>query len=169
MNARGGGFFPFLTPAEIYRQLTEGPGSESLYWEHRQTLDERSMESERAELIRSLASTIRTGWQGEAGAGACGAAMRLAERAFENSAKLCHSQELLSRQIDAFHTARNSVVPVGDPPGFSVDEKLPFDADHEKAVTEYQDSVRDNIAAFRVYDGASHYNETNMPQEYGND
>jgi hypothetical protein len=169
MTARDDGFFSFLTPAEIYHQLTEGPGSTSMVWEQQKTAQERSEENERAAMIRSLANTITSGWQGTASAGAYGAAMPLAERAFENAAKLDNAQDLLSRQIDSFHTAKNSVVPVGDPPEMSIDEKFPFDVDHEKAVKEYQDSVQNNIAAFRAYDGASHYNETNLPQEYSND
>ena len=169
MTARGDGLFPILTPAEIYRQLTEGPGTTSLSWEQQATARERSEENDRAELIRSLTNTINAGWQGEASAGAYGAAMPLAERAFENAAKLDRSQELLSRQIESFHTARNSVVPVGDPPEMSIDEKFPFDVDYEKAVREHQASVQNNIVAFRVYDDASHYNETHLPQEYSDD
>jgi hypothetical protein len=160
---------PFLTPAEIYRQLTEGPGTESLAYEQRETDRERLEENDRAELARSLADTIRSGWQGAAAAAAYGAAMPLVEWAFENSAKLDRSQDLLARQIDSFHTARNSVVPVGDPPELLIDEKFPFEVDYEKAVRDYQDSVRNNIVAFRAYDDASHYNETHLPQKYGDD
>jgi hypothetical protein len=157
---------PFLTPAEIYRQLTEGPGTESLACEQRETDRERLAENDRAELISSLANTTKAGWQGEASAAAYGAAMPLADRAFESSAKLDRSQDLLARQIDSFHTAKNSVVPVGDPPELSVDEKFPFDVDYEKAVREYQGSLRNNIVAFRAYDDASLYNETHLPREY---
>lgn len=157
---------PFLTPAEIYRQLTEGPGTESLAYGQRETDRERLEEHDRAELARSLADTIRSGWQGATGAAAYGAALPLAERAFENSAKLDRTQDLLARQIDSFHTAKNSVVPVGDPPELSIDEKFPFDVDYEKAVREYQGSARNNIVAFRAYDDASHYNETHLPRDY---
>lgn len=158
----------FMTPAEIYRQLTEGPGTGRLGLEQQQTYTESTAEGERAELIKSLANAIRAGWQGDASEGAYGAAMPLAERAFENADKLDHSQDLLSRQIDSFATAANSVRPVSDAPDSPIDEKFPFDVDYDKAVKDYQDSAQHNIAVFREYDGASHYNETNIPQEYGN-
>jgi hypothetical protein len=168
MTARGDGFFPFLSPAEIYRQLTEGPGAQSLDREQQQAYREHLAEEERAAMIRSLADAIQAGWQGQASAGAYGAAMPLAERALEKSAKLDHAQDLLARQSDSFRTAVNTVVPVGDPPQISIDEKFPFDVDHEKEIKEYRDSVHNNIVAFRAYDGASLYHETNLPQEYGN-
>lgn len=156
----------FMTPAEIYRQLTEGPGTGRLLIEQQDTYAESTAEGERAELIRSLANTIRTGWQGDASGGAYGAAMPLAEKALENADKLDHSQDLLSRQIDSFNTAVNSVHPVSDTPDNPIDEKFPFDVDYDKAVKDYQNSAQHNIAVFREYDGASHYNETNIPQEY---
>ncbi|WP_133903966.1 hypothetical protein [Actinophytocola oryzae] len=155
-----------MTPAEIYRQLTEGEGTWSLRNEHDETGGEQSKEAERADLIRSLANTIRTGWHGEASAGAYGAAMPLAERALENADKLGHAQDLLYRQIDSFNRAVNSVRPISDPPQPSLDEKFPFDVDHDEAVARYQDDAQNNLAVFRAYDGASHYNETNLPQEY---
>jgi hypothetical protein len=158
-----------LTPAEIYRQLTEGPGTPKLEYEQRLTNEERISEGERAEMIRSLANVIRTGWQGDAAESAYGASMPLAERALENTYKLDHAQDLLSRQIGSFTRARNSVQPVSDPPEMSVDEAFPFDVDHDKAVQDYQDSAQNNIAVYREYDGASHYNETHLPQEYHGD
>jgi hypothetical protein len=156
----------FMTPAEIYRQLTQGPGTRRLIVEQQETHTESTAEGERAELIRSLANTIRAGWQGDASGGAYGAAMPLAEKALENADKLNHSQDLLSRQIDSFNTAANSVHPVSDTPDNLIDEKFPFDVDYDKAVKDYQNSAQHNIAVFREYDGASHYNETNIPQEY---
>jgi hypothetical protein len=155
-----------MTPAEIYRQLTEGVGAKSMMNDQHDTLAEHAAETERAELVRSLAETIRSGWQGEASSGAYGAAMPLAESMLNNCAKLNDSQDLLLRQVGSFYTAFNSVRPVSEPPESSIDEKFPFDEDYEKSVTEYQDSAHHNIAVYREYDGASYYNETHFPQEY---
>ncbi|HEX6356734.1 hypothetical protein [Actinophytocola sp.] len=158
----------FMTPAEIYRQLTEGPGAALLRTEQIDAGDEWSAEQERADLIRSLADTIKAGWQGEASAGAYGAAMPLAELAIENAVKIGFCQELLARQIESFDTAVNSVRPVSGPPENSMDEPFPFDVDYEKSVTDYQDGAQHNIAVFRVYDDASSFNETNTPQDFNN-
>jgi hypothetical protein len=159
----------FLTPEQIYEKLTGGVGSKSLGQEQRSTLKEQDMEADRAELIYSLAKLVKSGWQGDAADGAYGAAMPLAERAVENTVKLTGAQDLLARQVDSFERAFNSVVPVSDPPEMSVDEAFPFDVDHDKAVREHQDAAQNNIAVYREYDGASHYNETNLPQEYTGD
>jgi hypothetical protein len=155
-----------MSPKEIYEQLTGGKGTGALDQEQAQTRHERDYEDERAIMIQLLANTIKAGWQGEASEGAYGAATPLAERAYENTTKLNHAQDLLSRQSESFTTARNSVRPVSDPPQMSVDEPFPFDVDHDKAVQDYQNDAQNNIAVYRAYDSASHYNETNLPQEY---
>ncbi len=157
-----------LTPSEIYQKLTGGPGARGLAKAQGETERERAKEEARAALIRSLALTIRSGWQGEASAGAYGSAMPLAERMLENSAKLDHSQDLLGRQIESFNAAVNSVRPVSDPPENSMFEPFPFEVDHDKAVRDYQSDAQHNLAIYRAYDDASHYNETNMPQEFHN-
>jgi hypothetical protein len=159
----------FLTPQEIYEGLTGGAGYRPLNQEQRVTLTEQEYEGERAELIYTLAKVISSGWQGDAADGAYGAAKPLADRAAENSVKLFKSQDLLGRQVGSFERARNSVVPVSDPPEMSVDEAFPFDVDHDKAVREHQDAAHNNIAVYREYDGASYYNEINLPQEYSGD
>lgn len=120
MTPRDGGFF--LSPAEIYEKITNGDGEHSLQDEQAQTADEQGWESDRAALVKSLASLIQTGWQGQASAGAYGAAMPLAERMLENSEKLDRSQDLLARQVDSFRTAYNSVLPISDLPKPSLDD-----------------------------------------------
>ena len=64
-----------------------------------------STEEERADLIKRLADTIDSGWQGQAGTSAYGAATPLRERTLQNAAYLERSQDLLSRQIGSFVTS----------------------------------------------------------------
>ncbi len=166
MTTFGEVLFPVLTPAEIYRQLTEGSGPLHINRARSDIHSEWSEEEDRANLVASLADIIHTGWRGNASAGAYGAAMPLKERMLENAAKLDRSQDLLARQIDSFTTAANSVRPVSDPPENPLDDMFPFDTDYDKAVTDYQSAAQHNMVVFREYDGASQYNETNMPQEF---
>lgn len=166
MTTLGEVLFPVLTPAEIYRQLTEGSGPLHINRARMDVQREWSEEEDRANLVASLADLIHTGWQGSASAGAYGAAIPLKERMLENAAKLDRSQDLLSRQIDSFNTAANSVRPVSGPPENSLDDMFPFDTDYDKVVTDYQSDAQHNMVVYREYDGASQYNETNMPQEF---
>ena len=166
MSAQGDGFFATLTPAEIYHQLTQGPGAAPLSEAQQDLHWEASEEEDRANLIVSIGELIATGWQGEASAAAQGAALPLRDHVLANADKLDRAQDLLSRQTGSFDTAYNSVLPVPDVPRQSLEEPVPFDGDHAKEVVLYQAVAQHNMDVFRQYDGASEYNETNMPQEF---
>lgn len=142
----------FLTPEEIYEQITGGAGERSLHREQEATTRELANERRRAELARSLA--VDEGQQA------------LADRAAGSADNLNRAQELLTRQRDAFRTAYEGVRPVSGPPKGSLDEKFPFDVDHEMAIRNYQDDARHNIEIYRAYDEASHDHETAMPRGY---
>jgi hypothetical protein len=157
----------FMTAQEIYERITQGPGARSVGFAQDATFDEWRSESDRAERIRGVANTIRSGWQGDASGAAYGAAMPLAESALEGAAYLQNSHDLLTAQSESFHRVHGDVRPVPPkPPENSIDDKFPFDVDTDKEVTGYQSDVQHNFAVFGEYDNASQYNETNMPQEY---
>jgi hypothetical protein len=80
---------------------------------------------------------------------------------------LSRAEDLLDRQSGSFHRAANSVRPVSEkPPEMDISNPmLPF-ADFDKEVTTYQADAQHNLEVYGVYDGASEYNETNMPEEY---
>jgi hypothetical protein len=156
----------FLTPGQIYEQITGGDGGGTLSEEQKMTSHEQEREQARADMVLSLAKAIREGWQGEASSGAYGTAMPLAERMIGNALSLKRAQDLLERQSESFQNVYHRVRPISDPPKGSVDEKFPFDVDHEIAVKKYRDDAQNNLYVYGVYDEASHYNETNMPQEY---
>jgi hypothetical protein len=166
-NMTGSGFF--ITPHQIYEFITGGPGTRSLGLVEDVVMSEWQAERDRADRIHRVANTLRGGWQGEAGAGAYGAAMPLTEGAVQGVIHLQRSHDLLVRQSESFHRAVNDVRPVpAEPPAGSLDESFPFDVDYDKELTSYQADVQHNIDVFRSYDGASQYNETHMPQEYPN-
>lgn len=166
MTANDSGFFAFLTPAEIYDQLTGGRGPEQLSYTQRVLLMETLAEEDRAHLIAAIGELTATGWQGEASATARGSTLPLRDHVLANADKLDQAQDLLSRQAGSFQTAYHSVRPISGPPGMPLDESFPFDVDHEKDVAGYQADAQHNMAVFEQYDGASEYNETNMPQEF---
>lgn len=156
----------FMSPAEIYEKITGGDGLGSIQREQTNATRELEREQDRADQVMSLAKAIREGWQGEAASAAYGVAMPLAEQMIGNAIKLKYAGDLLARQSESFQTAYHSVRPISDPPEGSVDEKFPFDVDHEIAVKKYRDDAQNNLYVYGVYDEASRYNETNMPQEY---
>jgi len=161
-----GEFFK-VTPHQIYEYFTTGRGTERLDDAQDATRKEWDLEEDRATLIRKQGELIRGGWQGAASEGAFGAAQPLADSALHGAGLLSRAEDLLDRQSGSFHRTANSVKPVPDrPPTMDIgDPMFPF-TDYEKDVTSYQSDAQHNIDAYRVYDGASEYNETNMPAEY---
>ena len=156
-----------LSPDKIYEYFANGPGTGKLDTAQHATRQEWELEDERADLIRKQGELIRGGWQGAASEGAFGAAQPLAESAMRGAELLSQAEDLLDRQSGSFHRAANSVKPVpSKPPTMDTSNPmLPF-MDFETEVTTYQSDAQHNIDVYRVYDGASEYNEKNMPPEY---
>jgi hypothetical protein len=160
-------FFEAPTPADIYRQLTEGPGTASLSSSQDIAKNEQVVEEQRAGQILALGDLIKTGWQGNAGDGAYGATVPLALVAELSAEKLAVSDNLISRQIDSFSYAMNNVRPVTPLPQNPLNDMIPFETDYDREVKAYQADAQHNIAIYGEYDNASQYNETNLPQEFG--
>ena len=161
-----GEFFK-MTPHEIYQYFATGRGTDLLDDAQDATRKEWELEDHRAHLIRKQGELIRGGWQGTASEGAFGAAQPLAESALRGTDHLSRAEDLLDRQSGSFHRAANSVkpVPAGPPEMDIMDIGLPF-TDYEQQVTSYQADAQHNIDVYGIYDGASEYNEKNMPAEY---
>lgn len=156
----------FLTPKQIYDELTGGPGSDTLDTAQRASHGEAQREADRADMIAQIGRKIQTGWQGGAAEGASGAAKPLAEAASRAADELYRAQDLLDRQNGSFHRAANSVVPVsGGPPEMTLDDALD-PVDHEKQVRAYQADAEHNMRVFEGYDNESGHNETSAPREY---
>lgn len=156
----------FLTPKQIYEELTGGPGSDTLSTAQRASYDEAERERDRARLITQIGRKIQAGWQGEAASGAFGAATPLADAALRGADDLFRAHDLLDRQSGSFHRAANSVVPVpAGPPDMEVDDFM-NPVDYEKEVRAYQADAEHNMQVFEGYDNASSHNETYAPREY---
>jgi hypothetical protein len=156
-----------MTPHEIYKALTEGPGSGKLDDGQAAALFLWKQEEKRADMIHKQAGLIQGAWQGAAGEGAYGAAQPLAAAAVEGADLLSQSDDLMSRQSGSFNRAKNSVVPVPpEPPQPDLMDFMTFMTDYEKEVTTYQTNAQNNIEVFRGYDGASEYNEVRMPTTF---
>jgi hypothetical protein len=156
-----------MAPHQIYEYFATGRGTDLLDDAQTATRLEWELEDGRANLIRKQGELIRGGWQGAASEGAFGAAQPLAESALHGADALSRAEDLLDRQSGSFHRAANSVKPVPtEPPKLEMnDTMLPF-TDYDKDVTSYQADAQHNIDVYRGYDGASHYNQTNMPSTY---
>ena len=156
-----------MTPHDIYVQLTTGPGSAKLdAAQHALRVIWRD-EAERAARARIQGNLIQNAWQGPASDAAYGAAEPLAKITMSGADLLEQAQDLTDRQSGSFNRAKNDVRPVGEaPPEPNLLDAMSHLNDYEKQVTDYQSDAQHNIAVFRGYDGASSYNETNMPTEY---
>lgn len=158
-----------LNPHQIYLQLTNGPGAASIHEAQDAANRIHASHFERGQRIAQLADKIAAGWQGTAALAAYGAAQPLASHALARLDTLHTAQDLLGRDAESFQRARNDVRPVPpNPPESNIlNDLTPWQTDLDKEIKQYQEDAQHNIAIFDAYDGASLYNETNMPQEYG--
>lgn len=157
----------FVDPRVLIEKLRNGPGAERLGLAQKATNAEATEQFRRAATIELMVTKISDGWQGAAGTNAASMAAPLQELAGEDAQRLFGAQDLLDRQTGSFSRAVNDLRPMTDaPPTMSMDEAAPWENDHDQAVRTYQDDLQHNIDVYRRYDGASGYNETNMPSEY---
>ncbi|MGB3442314.1 MAG: hypothetical protein WBA97_26530 [Actinophytocola sp.] len=157
-----------LTPHQIYEQLTNGPGSGRLSDASDAASQEWQREEDRAREIRALAADMKSGWDGQAGDAAHGAAGPLAESALVGAVRLHISKELLNRQTEGFHSASNSVVPVPEEPPEStvLNDVIPWETDLDKEIRSYQSDAQHNIDVFGRYDTTSLGHEEPLAREY---
>ena len=156
-----------MSAHDIYRYFADGRGTSWLDDGQDATRAEWDRELDRARMIRKQGELIRAGWQGSASDGAFGAAQPLAESAEHGATLLSRAEDLLDRQSGSFHRAANSVNPVPEePPGMDLGDPAVVFGDYEAKVKDFQSQVQHNFDVYGVYDGASEYNETNMPGEY---
>ena len=156
-----------MSPHKIYEYFANGRGTETLDDAQAATRNEWQLEDDRAGMIRRQGELIRDGWQGTASEGAFGAAQPLRDSAVHGADMLSRAEDLLDRQSGSFHRAANDVQPVpAEPPGLELNDSVPFTTDYEAQVREYQAGAQHNMDVYRGYDGASEYNQTNMPEEY---
>lgn len=165
MGATPGSFW--MSPHDIYVQLTTGPGSGKLDAAQQALNAIWKDEEERATRTRLQGVLIQSAWQGPASDAAYGAAEPLAKLSLSNADLLNQAQDLADRQSGSFNRAKNDVRPVGEqPPEPNLLDTMAHLNDYEKQVTDYQSAAQHNIDVFRGYDDASSYNETRMPTEY---
>ena len=156
-----------MSAHDIYQYFATGRGTASLDDGQAATRIEWQLEDERAHLIRKQGELIRGGWQGAAAEGAFGAAQPLAVSALRGAVLLSRAEDLLDRQSGSFHRAANSVTPVPEePPALDMSDPMVVFTDHDADVAAYQAQAQHNFDVYRGYDGASQYNETNMPADY---
>jgi hypothetical protein len=163
-----GGLFP-MSAHSIYQRVHEGPGPSSMYDAREAALTLSDSQQDRADQINRLAEKISAGWQGEAGAGAAGAATPLAKYAIGGSHKLVTTGNTLDEQGTGFEHVKNTVKPVPEnaPESNFFNDLAPWETDLDKEIKQYQADSQHNIAAYDAYDGSSLDNENRLPQDFG--
>lgn len=158
-----------LTPAEIYRHITEGQGPESLgnTQQAAKELSERLLD--RVDEIARLAEKVRAGWQGVSAEEAANSAAPLLAASADHSANLVFAQHAADGQMAAFQAIKNTVVPVGDRPELTALDV--YDSLHGKPgyfgkLDQWQADAQHNIDAYTGYHSATGANSDRIPARY---
>lgn len=112
---------------------------------------------------QALVDAMRSGWTGEAADAATQSLNPLIVNFHEGGQDLAAAQDLVSRQVESWHTAKNAVQPM--PPKPVVQDPL-IGAARQTFVSQvqgYTSAAQSNVDAMSVYGDASTYNTSNLP------
>ncbi|MYW94773.1 MULTISPECIES: PPE domain-containing protein [Amycolatopsis] len=160
-----------LTAAEIYEQVTGGPGAESLGAAH-SVADKLSQRlADRAARVLALRDKVSSGWQGSSGEEAANACGPLAMAAADDSAHLSIARGSVNDQMSAFQTAKNSVkrVPAQQPEmtGGDLINVLHGNGDTYSArLSQWHADAQHNVQVFGGYSSTSGTNSSRVPTRY---
>jgi hypothetical protein len=118
--------------------------------------------------IKRLQSMMNAAWQGTAADVASQGAEPLALEYMNTADGLRTAQGLVGRQTGSFDTAANSVAPVPpEPTTVDVVNAALGAPDMQQQVSSYLSATQHNVDVYTTYHGASQYNTTNLPMDYG--
>jgi hypothetical protein len=118
--------------------------------------------------IKRLQGMMNAAWQGAAADVASQGAEPLALEYMNTADGLRRAQDLVGRQTGSFDTAANSVAPVPpEPNSVDVINAALGAPDMQQQVSNYLSAAQHNVVVYTAYHGASQYNTTNLPMDYG--
>lgn len=122
---------------------------------------------DRVATTQQMIEGIQSGWQGNAAEAASQGLAPFAENALSNHQQLNTAQDIVSRQLDSFHTAVSEVRPVPPAPRMqNVITAVMSGQDPKPMITQiiaHQAIQQSNVDAYNKYVGASQYNTSNLP------
>lgn len=157
-----------LTAQQIYDAFhSQAEGTQGLATAQ-QTAQQLAGEYEQHALdTQKLIDTLRTGWTGQAADAASQGLAPAAEYALDRQGHLATTQDLMSRQVESWHTAASQVQPM--PPEPQMQHALQAIATGQSVqplltqVENYNATAQSNVDAYTEYAAASAYNQHNLP------
>jgi hypothetical protein len=122
---------------------------------------------DRALTTQQMIDTLQSGWRGAAAEAASQGLAPMAENSFNSHQQLGTGQDIVSRQVESFHTAASQVQPVPAAPsmndviGAALKGQNPMPILDQMA--NHHAVQQANVDAYNRYVGASQYNTTNLP------
>ncbi|GAA1969250.1 hypothetical protein [Amycolatopsis minnesotensis] len=150
---------------QIWEQITQGIGSESLHGGHRAAVDLSKTHDTRSQQIAKLNSEMDAHWVGNSGQAAQNGAHPLGVWLKDSSTNLDNSGKYLGSQATSFDNVHKNVQEIAkDPPeaGF-VDGINPM-SDKDDQIEEYNKQGQHNVQAFTTYFSESAQNAAGMPK-----
>jgi hypothetical protein len=122
---------------------------------------------DRALTTQRMIDTLQSGWRGAAAEAASQGLAPLAENALNSHQQLGTGQDIVSRQVDSFHTAASQVQPVPPAPSMTDVIKATLTGHNPVPILDQMANhhaiQHANVDAYNRYVGASQYNTTNLP------
>jgi hypothetical protein len=157
-----------MTAQQIYEVFHSGPGTGM--WQAAQDAANRLGEDmpTLAADIKRLQGMMNAAWQGAAADVASQGAEPLALEYMNAADGLRTAQDLVGRQTGSFDTAARGVAPVPpEPTAVDVMNAAMGAPDIQQQVSDYLSASQHNVDVYTQYHGASQYNTTSLPMDYG--
>ncbi|MFD9892228.1 hypothetical protein ACFWY9_23035 [Amycolatopsis sp. NPDC059027] len=160
-----------LTAAEIYDQITNGPGTGKLS-EAQGIIDYLGKKlNDRSNRVILLREKTLSGWQGGAAQAAADSTEPLAMASADDSVHLSNADQAVGDQMTAFSSARNSVKKVpAQQPEFTAEDLVSAlngnSGGYRDKVSQWQADSQHNIDTFSAYHSSSGDNNARIPTQY---
>jgi hypothetical protein len=157
-----------MTAQQIYDIFHNAPGTAT--WQAARAAADQLGEDmpQLAADIKRIQDMMNAAWHGAAADIASQGAEPLALEYINTADGLRTAQDLVERQTGSFHTAASSVQPVPpQPTTVDVIDAALGAPDMQQQMTNYLAAAQHNVDVYSAYHGASQYNTSNLPMDYG--
>lgn len=156
---------------DIYHRIRGGRGSSAFSSNGAITEEQSNLQSSLNDQITQLNQKMNQAWQGVASQQAISGAAPLASAADQASVKLATASQAMTSQVNSFHTAYNSVVPMNStPPANNIVNEmvsgLGINTPLDQQISGYNAAGQHNVQVYNSYSAQSAANASEMPTSF---
>src|SRR6266566_5907724 len=157
---------------DIYHRIRGGRGAGAFSSNGALTEQQSNLQSQINQQVTDLNNKMNASWTGNASDQAVSGAAPLATASDSASTSLVQASDAMHNQVNSFHTAYNSVVPMSNsaPPNNFLNEMvsgLGVNTPLDQQISNYNTAGQQNVQVYNNYSTQSSVNAAEMPTDFG--